>query len=356
MGINASATATLNYGDSGNCTGYLLGSEENKGISQMFLMMNGARIGTGMQALSTAAAAYLNALAYARERVQGKLFADIARGRRGESVAIIEHEDLRRMLLEMKSKIEGMRALAVKLAVHLDRAEVAGHGSEAASKELGYVDLLTPIVKAYLSDQGFRVAELAIQCYGGYGYIKDYPVEQYCRDIKIQSLYEGTNYIQALDLVGRKLSQGGGTLVRQLAGDIARFIQDNAAHEILGGEMKALGEALEALTATTLVYLKFFQEGQLRQIPLTATRFLEMLAEVTLAWLLLEAAALAHRSMQGLSETDRDFNFYAGKIHSARFFIRNVLPGVKTKAAIIASRDTSALDIQVNQFPLVGVD
>jgi len=356
MGISASSTCTLNYGDNDACIGYLLGEEEQKGISQMFQMMNGARIGVGMQALAAASSAYLNALGYARDRVQGKLFEGIAKRQRGESVRIIEHEDIRRMLLEMRSKVEGMRALAFKLAVAMDRAKVQGVDSDAGKKDYGYVELLTPIVKAYISDQAFKVAELAIQTYGGYGYIRDYPVEQYCRDIKIQSLYEGTNYIQALDLVGRKLNQNGGEFVRNFMADVTAFVKENENHETLGGEIKRLGKANDALNETTMNYMKFFQSGQLRQIPLTATRFLEILAEVAVAWLLLEGALLSHEKMQDLAEGDREFNFYAGKIHTARFFIRNILPGVKMKADIIADADTSSLDIEENQFPLVGID
>lgn len=357
MGINGSSTATLDFGPNGNCVGYLLGEVENKGMSQMFQMMNGARIGTGMQSLGSASSAYLNALAYARERVQGKKFENIAKGKRGtESVHLIEHEDIRRMLMEMKSKVEGCRALAVKLAQHMDRARIAGEGTPEAEDHLGYVELLTPIVKAYLSDQGFKVAELAIQTYGGYGYIQDYPVEQYCRDIKIQSLYEGTNFIQSLDLVGRKLNVGGGKLIRQLGGAIASFIEANAEHEVLGSEMKCLGEALELLNETVMTYANHFQSGRVRQLPLTSTRFLELLSEVTIAFLLLEGAVIAHEKMQGLDENDRDFNFYAGKIHTARFFVHNILPGVKMKAEIIAHADTSAIDIADNQFPMVGTD
>jgi alkylation response protein AidB-like acyl-CoA dehydrogenase len=357
MGIHGSSTCTLNFGDNGKCQGFLLGGEQSKGMTQMFQMMNEARIGTGMQALATASSAYLNAVSYARERVQGKPFESIAKGQRGtQSVSIIEHEDIKRMLLEMKAKVEGMRALAFKLGVHLDRARILGKGNEEAAKHMGYVELLTPIVKAYLSDQGFRVAELAIQTYGGYGYISDYPVEQYCRDIKIQSLYEGTNFIQSLDLVGRKLNIQGGALVRQLGKDIHEFAKKHADHPVLATEMKRLDEALDALNKTVMGYMNFFQSGRLRQIPLTATRFLEMLSEVTIGFLLLEGAIIAHDKMQGLDEKDRDFAFYAAKVHTARFFIRNILPGVKMKAEIIADCDTSALDILPEHFPHVGAD
>jgi len=354
MGINASATATLNFGDEDRCQGLLLGREENKGIAQMFQMMNEARIGTGLQALATASSAYLNALAYARQRVQGKRFEDIASGRRGASVRIIEHEDVRRMLVEMRSKVEGGRALALKLAIHLDRARTVEDAAGGA--DLARVDLLTPLVKAYLSDQAFRVAELAIQTYGGYGYIRDYPVEQYCRDIKIQSLYEGTNYIQALDLVGRKLNQDGGEPLRRLLTEIEAFATRLKEHPALGGESARLGEASAAVGRFALQYLEFMRSGRIRQIPLTATRFLEALAETVIGWLLLEGATVAHEALAAQAEGSREFHFYAGKLHVARFFARNVLPGAAFKARLAAEADTSALDIAEEQFPLDGLD
>lgn len=356
MGIHGSATCTLNYGDNGNCVGYLLGSEENKGMKMMFQMMNEARIGTGMQALATASSAYLNAVAYARTRMQGKRFTDIAKKKHdSDTVAIIEHEDIKRMILEMKSKIEGMRALAVKLALHIDRARVHKEDKKRVEKEMGYVELLVPLVKAYLTDQGFRVSELAIQTYGGYGYIGDYPVEQNCRDLKITSLYEGTNYIQSLDLVGRKLNMGGGALVKTYLADVTAFIAANKDHGSLAKEFAALQEATGHVQATVMNYMKFFMDGKnIQQIPTTATRFLEMLSELTLAWLLLEAAVIAHDKLQGMDEGAADRNFYLGKIHTARFFVRNILPGVKSKAEIIAACDTTVVDTTPDMFPSVA--
>jgi len=205
LGIRASATATLAFGDGGRCRGILVGGRPHEGMRQMFRMMNGARLAVGVQGIAVASAAYLNALAYARERLQGSSVRHF-KDPNAPRVPIIEHADVRRLLLEMKAKVEGMRTLAVKLALHADLAAALQATDEGrAAYHEGQADLLTPIVKAYCADQAFRIAELAIQVYGGAGYVEDHPVEQYLRDAKIFSIYEGTNHIQALDLVARKL-------------------------------------------------------------------------------------------------------------------------------------------------------
>ncbi|HEY1126476.1 MAG TPA: acyl-CoA dehydrogenase family protein, partial [Actinomycetota bacterium] len=210
MGINGSATAVLNFGDNDRCIGELVGTVENVGMSQMFRMMNGARIAVGIQGLATAAAAYLNAVQYAHERKQGPHYTHW-KDPTAPRVAIIEHPDVRRMLMDLKSHTEGIRALIVKLAWHGDSARtLTGKDEEKTAYHRGQVDLLTPLVKSFASDEAFRLAAVAIQVYGGAGYLKDHPVEQYTRDAKIFSIYEGTNHIQALDLVSRKLGARGG--------------------------------------------------------------------------------------------------------------------------------------------------
>ena len=216
LGIRASATAVLNFGEAGRCRGILVGGRQHEGMSQMFRMMNGARIAVGVQGLAVASTAYLNALDYARERQQGSSIRNF-KDPNAPRVPIIEHSDVRRMLLEMKAKVEGMRALAIKLALHADLARaLAESDAGAAAYHEGQVDLLTPLVKAYGSDQAFRVAEMAIQIYGGAGFVEDHPVEQYLRDAKIFSIYEGTNHIQALDLVARKLRRARRRELRRL--------------------------------------------------------------------------------------------------------------------------------------------
>ncbi len=220
MGINGSSTCVLNFGENDDCVGELVGTEEQQGIKQMFRMMNIARIGVGIQGLATASAAYLSALEYAKERKQGpsiKAWKDPE----APKVAIINHPDVRRMLIDMKSRVEGIRALAVKLAIHTDHERMlAGKDDAKAAYHKGQVDLLVPLLKAYGSDQAFQVCATAIQTFGGAGYLKDHPVEQACRDSKIYSIYEGTNHIQALDLVGRKLGYKGGVNLQAYVKDV----------------------------------------------------------------------------------------------------------------------------------------
>src|SRR5580692_9289165 len=234
MGINGSCTCVLNFGESDGCIGELVGTAEGQGMPQMLRMMNGARIGVGVQGVAVASSAYLNALEYARDRKQGPHITQW-KDPTAPRVAILEHPDVRRMLLDMKARVEGVRALAVKLARHEDAVRVhQGKDDAKAAYHQGQVDLLVPLVKAYGSDQAFRVCETAIQVYGGVGYTKDFPVEQYCRDAKIFSIYEGTNHIQAMDLVGRKLGQAGGANLQAYLGDVAKFVASNSSHPVLG--------------------------------------------------------------------------------------------------------------------------
>ncbi len=353
MGIKGSSTCVLSFGENGHCHGELVGGIENLGMPQMFKMMNGARIGVGLQGVALASTAYLNALEYAKDRKQG---ASITRWKdpTAPRASILEHADVRRMLLEMKAKVEGARALLVKLAQHDDWAKVLhGVDEEKAAYHHGQVELLTPLVKAYSSDQAFRVCELAIQTYGGAGYTADYPVEQYCRDSKIFSIYEGTNHIQAMDLVGRKLGQNGGQHTQQLQQDIMEFVAANSAHPTLGTSVKILGEALEAMGGTVMRLLGWFQGGQIQMVPLVANRFLEMMSEVVVAWLLLDAARLADEKLAGVAEGHPDRAFYEGKRHAAVFFARNVLPGAIHKATILSDADDSALEISDAAFASV---
>ncbi|HVJ88588.1 MAG TPA: acyl-CoA dehydrogenase family protein, partial [Labilithrix sp.] len=235
MGINGSATCVLNFGDNGACLGWPVGGEEklNQGMPQMFKLMNAARISVGVQGLSVASSAYLNALDYAKERKQGSSITHW-KDATAPRVAIIEHADVRRMLLHMKAHVEGIRALAVKLSQHQDYVQVyTGKDEAKTAYHQGQVDLLVPLLKAYGSDQGFRVCETAIQTYGGAGFTRDYPVEQYCRDAKIFSIYEGTNHIQSMDLVGRKLGQAGGANLQAFLGDVQKFVAANSNHATL---------------------------------------------------------------------------------------------------------------------------
>lgn len=347
MGIKASATCVLNFGENDDCVGELVGTEEQRGIAQMFHLMNYARIGVGIQGLAVASSAYLNALEYALDRRQGssiKQWKDPTAPR----VAIIDHPDVRRMLLDMKSRTEGIRALAVKLTMHLDRAnQLDETGGDKAQIDYhnGQVDLLVPLLKAYGSDQAFQVCATAIQTYGGAGYLKDWPVEQYCRDSKIFSIYEGTNHIQALDLVGRKLMSRGGANVQAFTKDVQTFIAANKEHPVYKDSIAVLGQAMEALGSCGAKFMMWFGGGKMEMVPLAANRFLEMMSETVVGWLLLDAAVRADAAAAKLPAEHPDRSFYEGKKFAAQYFALNVMPEVMAKAQLIAREDRSSIEI-----------
>jgi len=289
-----------------------------------------------VQGLGIMASAYLNALDYARDRKQGpsiKNFKDATAPR----VSIVEHGDIRRMLLDAKVHVEGSRALVMKLAAHWDRArQLKGKDDEQAAYHQGQVELLTPIVKAFTTDEAFRVCENMIQVYGGAGYLKDWPVEQYARDAKILSIYEGTNHIQAMDLVGRKMGQSGGANYMAFMQDVGNFLEAQRGHPRLGEDVQQLAAALEAVQSSAMTLLGWSQGGQLHNVPLVG-------------WLLLEQALIADTALHG-GEAGADKAFYEGKVYGARYFARNVLPLLESSAKVLAFADTSPLDIPLEAF------
>ena len=352
MGINGSATAVLRFGENGECIGELVGSEERRGMAQMFKMMNLARIGVGIQGLAVAGAAYLASLEYAGQRVQGpsiKAWKDAG----APKVPIIQHPNIRRLLLDMKSRVEGIRGLIVKLAVHLDRASaLRTSGGDAAAIEYhdGQVDLLVPVVKAYASDQGFQVTVNAIQVFGGAGYIKDHPVEQHCRDSKIFSIYEGTNHIQSLDLVGRKLGQRGGANLQAFLADVRRVAETARADKDLAPVADRMLAAGDALTQGAMRFLGWFQSGKTDLIGLYANRFLEMLARTAVSSVLIEGAEVAARATAALPDSHPDRAYYAGKRHAALHYAHLELPGVVDGARIMGEEMRHSLDIPDSGF------
>jgi len=356
MGIHGSSTCTLNFGDDGKCIGYLVG-EEHKGINYMFMMMNEARLGVGMQGLSIGSAAYQQALKYAKERIQG---VDIRtmKDPNAPRVAIIEHPDVRRMLLFGKSVTEACRAMILKTAYYSDLVKVVEDEAER-DKYQGYIELFTPLCKAYGSDMGFEVAVKAIQVFGGYGYCKEYPVEQYARDVKISSIYEGTNGIQALDLLGRKIAMKGGMLFMNLITDINAFIEANQSNAALAPYLQALGKAKDTLAQVTMAFQGKSMSGDMLYPVSHATPYLQMFSEVVSAWLLLEQAVIAHKKLEEifsekgakdeaskkkLIQENEEAKFYAGKISSMQFYVTQILPDVDAKAASIMTEDRTVLE------------
>jgi hypothetical protein len=311
----------------------------------------------------------LHALNYAKERVQGADLKNMSNPT-APKVAIIQHADVRRMLLWMKSQVEGMRALLYFCGWAVDKSKMTD--AEEARKWKGIVDLLVPVVKAYCTDMGFKVTEQAIQIYGGAGYTQDYPVEQLMRDLKIGSIYEGTNGIQSLDLVGRKLGMDKGMPFKNLLGMMVETIANvrssgNKSNELLQQLASSVEAAVKTLGDTGAYFAACYQNGKPQTSIIKAYPFLNLFGNVALGWLHLWQADLASTSLDAIcanANVDRedkvavnalvgdnaDAAFYLGKIQGATFYIRNVLPEAKSLAEIIQNDDESILEIADASF------
>jgi len=315
LGLHASPTCTLNFGNNDDCIGYLCG-EANRGLAHMFQMMNAARINTGVSGMALAGTAYQNALEYVKGRTQGR---DIA-GRKSGDVPIIDHPDVRRMLLWMKAMVDGMRSMIYTGAFWQDLALESPDG-EKKQHYANLLDFMTPIIKAYCSDMGFRVCETAIQCLGGYGFCKEYPLEQYLRDAKIMSLYEGTNGIQSMDLMGRKMRLNNGAAFVAFRNEIRKFCRENQGHSQLGSHVGALSQVFEKLTGVAE-----HMRDQMNSDPLqwASNTYPALMAfgDVTITWRLLDMAVIAVRAL----DKGRQKDYFTGKIMQATYFADVTLP------------------------------
>ena len=353
LGIHGSPTCSLVFGTNGACQGFLLG-QEGQGLAHMFQMMNAARWEVGVQGLGIASAAHQAALAYARERLQGRgPGADKAVGQS----LILEHPDVRRMLLMQSAYVQAMRALASYTAWCMDMA----HATEGEDRDhwQGFVELFTPICKAWCSDWGFRVTEWALQTLGGYGYTMDYPAEQYLRDAKIASIYEGTNGIQALDLVGRKFRMQDGRPLKQLLGVAGETARTLAADPVLGASARQLGAAAKIL-AEVLAEVPGRANGPLLTL-LNAVPVLDMLGHLVGGTLLLQQAGVAQERLAGLLAArgvddgdggarraalreSADAAFYHNKVQAAVLFAHRGLPQVAAQAVALAAGETAPME------------
>ncbi len=364
MGIHGSATCSLNFGDNAKCEADLIG-ELNNGIRYMFHMMNEARIGTGLQGLCCASAAYQSALNYSKERIQGVAIENM-KDVNAPRVEIIKHPDVKRMLLSMKAYVEGMRALVYK-GVYYGTMEHLAKDDAEKEKYADLLALLTPVIKAYCSDTGFLVTRDAVQVYGGYGYCSEYPVEQYLRDSKIASIYEGTNGIQALDLIGRKVLNIKKqmkpyndfiAMVKELA-DKAAKIEAIAAY---AGKVKT---AVETLDASTKMLVEKGLAGDQSYPVLVATPYLKMFGDICLGWLWLEQLMVAHEKLEAVYEKEGakddaakaalvekldEAAYYVGKLYAGRYFIDCLLPEANAVAEYIKADNRDVLMIPEKAF------
>ena len=321
MGIRGSATVELTFGADEPAIGYLVG-DVHEGIRQMFLIIEDARMSIGVKSAATLSTGYLNALEYAQERVQSADLAEMA-DKTAPRVPIIRHPDVRRMLMDQKAHAEGLRALFMYSAWLLDQSHLHPEDEHWAKLD----DLILPLVKGYSSEKAYEMLAEALQVFGGSGFTKDYPLEQYIRDVKIDSLYEGTTGIQALDLFFRKIVRDQGATLTALGQEILETVK--GGHDELAAERELLGQALEDVQSQIGVMVGHAVASQqepeeIYKTGLHTTALLDSLAEVVIGWLLIRHAGIALDAL-GTAEGD-DVAFYEGKIASARWFAARVLP------------------------------
>jgi alkylation response protein AidB-like acyl-CoA dehydrogenase len=363
MGIKVSNTCEVTFGDSAvgggePAVGYLLG-EVHDGIAQMFDVIENARMMVGTKAIATLSTGYLNALEYAKERVQG---ADLtqAADKTAPRVTITHHPDVRRSLMTQKSYAEAMRALVLYTASWQDKvmiAKAAGEHDELAEK---VNDLLLPIVKGYGSERSWTLLGTeSLQTFGGSGFLQEYPIEQYVRDAKIDTLYEGTTAIQAMDLFFRKIVKDQGQALGHLAAEIEQFLQSEAGNGRLKQERQLLAQGLEDVQAMVGLMVEQLMsanpeaeggdERNVYKVGLNSTRLLGALGDVVCSWLLLRQAQVALDALGG-EVSAKDKAFYEGKVAGAQFFARNVLPKLSAERAIAESTDLSLMELDEAAF------
>jgi alkylation response protein AidB-like acyl-CoA dehydrogenase len=368
MGIKGSATCELSLGqDDEPCVGYLVGNVHD-GIRQMFLVIEYARMMVGTKAMATLSTGYLNALDYAKIRVQG---ADLtqATDKTAPKVEIINHADVRRLLMEQKAHAEGMRGLVMFAGWVQDQAQLAAHegGSDDPAdgdehdRWIAREDLLLPLVKGYCSEKAYELLSSSLQVFGGSGFTQDYPIEQYIRDAKIDTLYEGTTAIQALDLLFRKIVRDQGATLTWLADQIRATLKAGTEGDPFADVREQLETALDdtqghlgVLLQHAMASLDESTRAEIHKAGLHSTAFLYSLAEVVIGWLLLRQAEVAQEALDGdapndpLRDADRDF--YTGKIAAARYFAVAILPKVTLRKQAAEREDGALMDVPVGAF------
>ncbi len=344
MGIHGSACCTMAMGSKGQCRGFLLG-EENQGMKIMFHMMNEARLNVGFQGYAHGSVSYQYALNYARERIQGK---DLTGGKNSPSVPIIRHPDVRRMLMWMKAHVEGMRSFIYYTESLFAKSELAC-SDEECSFHKALIELYTPLVKAYCAQRGFDITVQAMQVYGGAGYCKEYPVEQQMRDCKIASIYEGTDGIQAMDLLGRKIVADGGKAFGDFLNEVQNTVNAARQNSALLNMADQLEKAARKLAETATALSKTVASPDVKQAFAHAFPFLEVMGDVIMGWMRMWRANAAQAALdKGVKAKDEAY--YQGQVKTSEFFIHTVLPCTMGKMESILQMNNAAVEMQEEWF------
>ncbi|KTB86985.1 acyl-CoA dehydrogenase [Pseudomonas syringae] len=344
MGWKGTTSTALNFGDNGECVGYLVGKPHH-GLSYMFQMMNEARIGVGLGAVMLGYAGYLYSLDYARDRPQGRL--PDSKSPESTPVPIIQHADVRRMLLTQKAYVEGAFDLCLYASRLFDDTQT-GETEDVRKHAHELLDLLTPVVKSWPSEFCLKANELAIQVLGGHGYTREYPVEQYYRDNRLNPIHEGTHGIQSLDLLGRKLAQNGGTGLKQLLRLIANTCERAQAHESLVELRQPLEQLIARLQAVTLGLLGDLAQGRITSTLANSALYLKAFGHTVIGWRWLEQAIRAEEGLGKGNSADSDF--YHGKLQAARYFLTWEVPGSHHELTILENRDDTCLAMRDDWF------
>jgi len=344
MGYRGTTSTMLNFGEKDGAVGYLVG-EANNGLAAMFHMMNEARIGVGLGSVMLGYTGYLHALEYARERRQGRPIGE--KDPSAPQVPLIRHGDIRRMLLAQKAYVEGGLALCLQGAMLVDEKKFATTDDQR-NLAAGLLDLLTPVIKSWPSRYCLEANSLAIQVHGGYGYTREYPVEQFYRDNRLNPIHEGTHGIQGIDLLGRKVSMAGGRFYQELMGRLEATIGDARQESRLAESADRLEQAMKAITEATDVINGEKTNGDKEKALANATLYLDAFGQVVVGWLWLRQGLKAITGLAGKGE--QTSAFYEGKIKACEYFARYELPGVVSTAELLKALDTTALEILEDQF------
>jgi hypothetical protein len=353
MGLKASTTCELTFGGARPAVGTLVG-DVHDGIRQMFLVIENARMMVGSKAIATLSTGYLNALEYAKTRVQGADLTEMA-DKTAPRVTIIHHPDVRRMLMLQKSYAEGMRALVLYAASLQDALQVAAAQGREDDLTVRLNDLMLPVVKGVGSERAYELLTLSLQVFGGSGFIQDFPIEQYIRDAKIDSLYEGTTAIQGMDLFFRKILRDQGVAIGGLIDQVKAFAQGEAGNGRLKAERALLATAaadvegiLAAMTSYAVDSLE--QPGEIYRAGLNTTRLLMAIGDLVIGWLLATQAEVALSALDSGTAAKSDEAFYQGKIATARFFAQNVLPKLAVEREIAETTTSELMELPEEAF------